>query len=160
MKINNYLMLMLICFTLIGCGAVGIKDNLPEGIKKGYVEFYKQGYLRSGHCGIIYRIQDNKAIREGTTCEGWTNFSEKEGLCLAKVPGNYLFEVYLMEKRLKRVEIEVKEGMLTPVRIDVILAGVYQEGTKKVERYNAFVTVEELVPMNVWVKKWGMSMPK
>ena len=127
---------------LTGCPPITIKDNIPDGIPKGFIEFY---YLASEeHVGIpeIYSID----IKYGAIYEGRTSLNDivqdKVGFRLAKRPGTYKFRVDLGTAK-KEVNINVLEGMVIPVRIKF---GNVQKGSKGAS-FNMNLIIEAAVPL-------------
>ncbi len=111
-----YVLLFFSLSTLLGC-AIPLKDSLPEGSPKGYVEFY---YLFSETKPTLFKIRiyslDNnyRRVLEGVT-EGCTSY-DKIGLRIAKLPGTYKFAICLGDVE-KVVAVAVEEGKITPVKI-------------------------------------------
>jgi hypothetical protein len=104
---------------LIGCAPVTIKDTLPAGVPRGYVEFY---YLKSegdiDYRSKIYSVENNEKSFEGYTSYN-DLFQDKVGFRLAKRPGTYDFAVSLGTEEEHVHQVRVEEGMVTPVRIRI-----------------------------------------
>lgn len=95
---------------------VAIKDDLPDGVAKGYVGFY---YLKSeGNPPAptyIYRIECNEELLEEEVTHIWPS-RDKVELWLAKLPGVYHFVIHKAGAE-KKVRVRAEKGMVTPVRI-------------------------------------------
>jgi len=145
----------LFCFSVslsifAGCGApITIKDDLPAGTPKGYVEFY---YLRNegdiGRRAAIYRYDKYRIVLEGLTSgQDWRQ--NKVGLRLAKRPGYYHFAVSLgtAEEHVRQVRVE--EGMVTPVRIQIRNLGTKYSPYVEITYYTMSLIVEEPRPLTI-----------
>jgi hypothetical protein len=125
-----------------------MRDTLPTGVPRGYVEFY---YLKSvGNTGrrpAIYSVENNKRIFEGYTSAN-DLFQNKVGFRLAKRPGTYDFAVTLGTADEQVHQVRVEEGMVTPVRIHI--GNVRRKyGYNNLKIYFSFaLIVEETTPIN------------
>ncbi|MEK7876014.1 MAG: hypothetical protein AAB325_07505 [Pseudomonadota bacterium] len=135
-------------FLLTGCASVGIKDNLPPGSPKGYVEFYISGYqvspsgyqvsegsvsvIRSGSSESfpnIYMIQNGRKIN--ALPWPWFKFSSNaweyryyfwSSQRISRAPGEYDF-VIEYGNASERIRVKIKEDMLTLVVISLEQTG-------------------------------------
>lgn len=110
--------LLLLFLIFLNCSpSMIVKDDLPEGAPKGYVEFYST-WRQTEYYFDIYRIVNNIEIYEGKPEA--TLFALKRdtkwGFRLAKSPGLYTFKIK-MKNAEQQIQIIIKKDMLTPVRI-------------------------------------------
>ena len=124
------------CLALIlfisGCASIKFIDTVPSGSPKGYVEFYylkSKGSSEPTRSAVYTFFNDrDKTVEENTSffngrdkiLEGYTSFwdlKNKVGLRLAKIPGNYTFLVHSQAGLDSTIVIQIKEGMISPVKI-------------------------------------------
>jgi hypothetical protein len=112
MNIRSVGMIVVMCLGL-GCAAMQVRDDLPPGAPKGWVEFY---ILAADH-GPDARAE---IIDERQVSLGQTGFdggaSERTGLRLASTPGRRAFTVEVSNAR-ETVGVDVVEGKTSPVWI-------------------------------------------
>ena len=128
-----------------GIAPIVIKDTLPDGVPKGYVEFY---YLKSeGNPAIptdIYRIECNEELLEEELTSSWS-LKDRVALRIAAPPGVYHFVIRKGTVN-RRARVRVEEGMIAPVRIRF---NTWIEGKSKEYEITSFtmdLTVEEPKP--------------
>lgn len=125
---------------LLGCATL-TTDHLPSGVAKGYVEFYKGdttgGYVQAFTISI-YELQEGKEIYMGKTGI-WTRATRRRIACR---PGRHTFVAKLGNAAV-RVQVEVKQDEITPVRITVSPGGV----AYNTYYFRMFLEPEKAVPI-------------
>jgi len=164
-KKRNYLKVLtsLIVFLFLAgcfCGAsVQIKDDLPKGTPKGYIEFYQSNcghYERAGKARVDI-IQYGK--RKHIDLIGWKGAldSRKLGksLRIAKIPGEYDFIIWLGTAS-EKVHVNAVEGMITLVRIDTKIFWTEYGYRNYTKYFDMKVTVAEtLIPVRIGANNLG-----
>jgi hypothetical protein len=120
MHSKTYLIFLcaLCSFVLLACAAaIPTVDRLPSGVTKGYVEFYQgatSGKEAQASAIAIYQMQEEKEIYMGQV----GSWSPTNRVRIACRPGQHTF-VAKLGNAAERIQVEVKQDMLTPVRIIV-----------------------------------------
>lgn len=130
-----------------GCSTLLIHDTLPKNAPKGYVEFYAAATnawgVREGVQLVVpvYRTEGSKQTRLGRV--GWEPGSGYNGLVRVRVacaPGTNRFILVpttgpraIQEEEINRrvIDVEVKDNMITPVRLTFLPISVESKGDKK-----------------------------
>jgi hypothetical protein len=127
---NRLLMLTAVSLLVTGCASSNV--NPPHArVKTGYVDFYADS---SGELSWqVARFDDRKQSFQSVFSE----FEPPPGraLRLAFPPGHYRLRVTFINCVVREpglVEVEVKEGMVTPVPVALIPDGTTQVETKEV----------------------------
>ena len=124
-----------------GCATIQFTDQLPINSPKGYVEFY------IGHRALnppnisIYHIQGSNEcyIGDMQTLKTFSGYIRQRVAC---TPGTNTFNILLVTCNTQRVDVAVKEGMVTPVRMTVN-GGVETRGIYTYTSISLRVTAED-----------------
>jgi hypothetical protein len=117
------------------CGTLtpSLRDDIPPGVPKGYVEFY------SGDSWINtpgYRISEGN--------QSWGCSYLFSPVRFARTPGNYTFRVE-RENASLRVPVSVQAGMLTPIKINYTSRTEFGWPTRTTH-FTIYATVEPYRP--------------
>jgi hypothetical protein len=152
---------------LVSCAPIRKFDRVPEGVPKGYVEFY---YLKSeGNIGFSFPVYITAHPTRDTPAEGWISssrwiFGNKIGLRLSESPGRYTFYVGASEFS-QPISVSIKEGMVIPVRMvftniskDVqtrygVSSNIIHTTTISKYKFNIYLYPENPVPIVEYDKK-------
>jgi len=158
------LIVVVVILLAFGCSLVTIvKDDLPPGVPKGYVEFYRSREdsqkLQQGNVApLVYSVDKTTEKTDWEKEEGkvlFANaFKSRGTLRIAKMPGVHRFRVELGDVD-RGIQVNVPEGMVVPVRI--IISDISSEVTTSpsyrgtysmttTTRFKMSITVEEPVP--------------
>ena len=146
-------------WTCVGCAthpqSLRITDTLSQGTPRGYVEFYVASrYIPGGaiHIGDLRLLEAvdspgefvklSKVVYSGTLTSGRER--------VAYPPGSYSFVLHVPSygpswKRV--VHVVVREGEVTPVRMEFQAISRVKSGSTITHRFNSVVTVEEPLPV-------------
>jgi hypothetical protein len=113
---------------LVGSGCASSNVNPPAAARHtGYVDFYAE---ETNLCWQVFRVSNNK------TNEVFSDFDplSEHILRLAYAPGHYQFNVNLLNRVIVQqgnVDVEVKDGMITPVYVVLADSGSSQVRTRE-----------------------------
>ncbi|MHC4170695.1 MAG: hypothetical protein ACYSWQ_27475 [Planctomycetota bacterium] len=117
-------LLLLLPISLTGC-AVSVDDRLPAGVPKGYVEF--RFVDESSEVWISKIVEGLGTDNERGIGSRFSVWNWETARRVAERPGKYTYRLTKMIRRSttgkygeaarKYVEVEVFEGMITPVRV-------------------------------------------
>jgi len=121
---------------------VVMEGSLPEGIPKGYVEFY---YLKNeGNPPAstrIFRVECNERLLLAELPYIWP-MKNRIAIRLSTYPGVHYFLIYKGTAKI-RCRAEIEEGMVTPVRIR--FSGVEEEENKAGEYMQTSFTMRAII---------------
>jgi hypothetical protein len=146
---------------IAGCSTVCIKDDLAATGPKGYVVFDWSrlwpalGPGNGDNRPDLYRITDTGEVLEWRLELGLVDTYEVH---LAKVPGIYRYSVRFncYPPIRKDVTITVKEGMVSPIRIDCDIAKTgYSHREYDIRFFSA-----DPVPTNAWSRDASITWRK
>ncbi len=136
----------LVLLLLLGGCAVASYDNVPDGVPRGYVEFYPDGPggiggpFGDGIPWQIWREQGGKA--EQVTGQMFFGSQKRR---IADTPGKHVFQIRL-GSGIERVLVEIREGMVTPVRVRIDRRGSESTFTGSRNIFSLVYFVEAPVP--------------
>ena len=131
---------------LVSCAPITIKDSVPPGMPRGFVEFYVPNTDKLGYQPAVCRLEEGSCVHEG-----WLSANDvtgtKTGLRLGKPPGNYEFLVQIGNAS-QPAFVEIVENEVTPVRI--VFSTVRESSIQNQISFDMAVSVEEPVPLSRW----------
>ena len=138
------------CIWVLGCAVVHY-DQVPDGAPKGYVEFYPDGEPGAGGIGAIpvpatpwqiWKQENGNLVRVSGIL--WSGSQRRR---VAEPPGRHTYVIKLGTAS-QPVTVEVKEGLMTPVRVFIERKGTPEMQVIGWKHYFVMtVQVEKAVPV-------------
>jgi hypothetical protein len=119
----------LLCFMLTGCASPNVNPPTPRA-NTGYVDFF------ADDDGLYWQVDRIEA--DGKAKQVFSQFAplNEHILRLAFAPGQYRFRVTFMNHAIRNpgvAEVEVQDGMITPVQVTLVDAGEALVQSKEVQ---------------------------
>ena len=118
-----------LCFMVTGCASPNVNPPTPRA-HTGYVDFF------ADDDGLYWQVDQLEAA--GKTKQVFSQFAplNEHILRLAFAPGQYRFSVTFMNHAIRRpgvVEVEIQDGMITPVQVTLVDVGEVLVQSKEVQ---------------------------
>lgn len=137
-----YLALVILSTILPGCGSLynPVTDNAKESQEKGHVLFYTNPKLpppfwwtsqemlyQEVYAAQIHKIVGNETIDQGSVATSARGGAGAYFRQISEQPGNYRY-VVCVGNHYDTMGVQIKKGMLRPIRIDILEKGKEFQG--------------------------------